>query len=428
MPVAQATQTFTGIDNRNEFYSHHYLAEVFLGNIAAQIKAWDDAEAAPDGPKAPHEILYSLANRWFLHRDALAKSRDHADRHQKFLALYQPLLDALGYTLQPAELELQSGLAIPVWQSFGEPGQPPHLVIAPAFDGEPVSSDETDDPLGLPLSPAQYPSGALPPSLRGLTWDAVVSEAVFGADKPPRYLILLGVDAWFLLDRFKWPNNRALRFSWREILDRRERPTLKAAAALLHRQCLVPPTGLPLLETLDENAHKHAFGVSENLKYALREAIELIGNEAARQLREQAAKARKGFFSGKDELDAAQLSRECLRLVYRLLFVFYVESRPDLGYVPIQKSDIYAQGYSLEMLRDFETTPLRHATASSLTTPSGASSASFAKVPPPPRSKLSPPPRFVKSSLSLPSTAVSSTPPPPLSSTPSVSPTGSGSR
>jgi hypothetical protein len=42
------------------------------------------------------------------------------------------------------------------------------------------------------------------------------------------------------------------------------------------------------LESLDENAHKHAFGVSEDLKYAIREAIEVLGNEAVRQLRQQA--------------------------------------------------------------------------------------------------------------------------------------------
>ena len=38
---------------------------------------------------------------------------------------------------------------------------------------------------------------------------------------------------------------------------------------------------------------------------------------------------------GKDQLDAGDLSLECLRLVYRLLFMFYIEARPELGYVPI---------------------------------------------------------------------------------------------
>jgi hypothetical protein len=29
MPVAEAVQSFAGIANENEFYGHHYLAEVF---------------------------------------------------------------------------------------------------------------------------------------------------------------------------------------------------------------------------------------------------------------------------------------------------------------------------------------------------------------------------------------------------------------
>ena len=64
--------------------------------------------------------------------------------------------------------------------------------------------------------------------------------------------------------------------------------------------------------------------------------------------------AKQGFYSGKDAVDAGDLSLECLRLVYRLLFLFYIEARPELGYVPILKSDTYAKGYSLESLRELE--------------------------------------------------------------------------
>ncbi|HRD90344.1 MAG TPA: hypothetical protein PK752_19130, partial [Accumulibacter sp.] len=80
--------------------------------------------------------------------------------------------------------------------------------------------------------------------------------------------------------------------------------------------------------------------------------------EAVRQLREKAQAGKQGFYTGKDAVDAGDLSLECLRLVYRLLFLFYIEARPELGYVPIQKSEIYARGYSLESLRDLELTQL----------------------------------------------------------------------
>ena len=112
-----------------------------------------------------------------------------------------------------------------------------------------------------------------------------------------------------------------------------------------------------MLDTLDENAHKHAYGVSEDLKYALREAIELLGNEAARQLVERAREQQKGIFTGKQQLDADQLTLECLRFMYRLLFLFYIEARPELGYAPI-RNEVYLRGYSLESLRELELIPL----------------------------------------------------------------------
>jgi len=249
----------------------------------------------------------------------------------------------------PGLHEWVPGLPLPVWHLLGQ-----RLALIPAYQ----PGAETEDLLDHQLTAFHYGGEPLPKPVQGQPWAELLSDAVFGADQPPRYVLLLGLDDWLLLDRYKWPNNRALRFTWADILDRKDADTLKACAVLLHQDCLAPGEGVSLLERLDDNAHKHAFGVSEDLKYALREAIELLGNAAAVQLRQQAAAAKKGFFSGKDQLDAADLSLECLRLVYRLLFLFYIEARPELGYVPIQKSEIYLKGYSLESLRDLELQPL----------------------------------------------------------------------
>jgi hypothetical protein len=262
-------------------------------------------------------------------------------------------------------VELVPGQPLPLWQLLakgGSAGQsaaaaamlPSQLAIVPAY--QPGAEDE--DLLDHKLTHLHYGGDNVPPALKGEAWASIVSEALFGAENPPRYVLLLGLDHWLLLDRYKWPNNRALRFDWVDILDRKDTATLQAAAALLHHDSLAPGEGISLLESLDENAHKHAFGVSEDLKHALREAIELLGNEAADQLRKQAADAKKGFFSGKDQLDPADLSLECLRMVYRLLFMFYIEARPELGYVPIAKSEVYLKGYSLESLRELEMQPL----------------------------------------------------------------------
>ena len=362
MSVDSAIQTFSGIANENEFYGHHYLAEVFQGDIKALIEQWNAAEeaaATPEGKsaaRAPHRRLGGLGGKWFSGVSAFAKLKDPAERLRAHAALHQPLLEALGYRIQPRQLELQAGQPVPVWSVLGKDGDPPRLLVVPAYDPE---SEEEADVLEHRLRRLHYDGLDVPPALAKSTWSDILSDSLFGADHPPRTILLIGLTEWLLLDRYKWPNNRLLRFDWTEILDRKENHTLQATAALLHRDSLAPETGESLLESLDSNAHKHAFGVSEDLKYALRSAIELLGNEAVSQLRKKAQESKQGFYSGKDAVDPGDLSLECLRLVYRLMFLFYIEARPELGYVPIQKSDIYAKGYSLESLRDLEMVPLQ---------------------------------------------------------------------
>ena len=117
--------------------------------------------------------------------------------------------------------------------------------------------------------------------------------------------------------------------------------------ALLVKDHLTPEQGLCLMDSLDENAHKHAFAVSEDLKFAPRECVELLGNEAMRYWREE---SKEKVYT---EAMAKNLSRECLRYMYRLLFLFYIEARPELDYVPISSS-AYLKGYSLESLRNLE--------------------------------------------------------------------------
>jgi hypothetical protein len=355
MPVLEAVQTFAGIANENEFYSHHYLAEVFKGDIKARLDAWDATEAehhSEDAWRAPYKRLQTWAQKWFALRGQVQRAGSDAERWQVFAEIQSGILQALGYRAAskvPDVHEFVRGMPVPTWYL-----QLPNLVVIPAYQ----PGAEQEDVLDQKLVSLQLGGGPVPKEMNQETWADLLTDAVFGAETPPRYVVLAGLDEWLLLDRYKWPNNRALRFTWAEILDRKDADTLKSCAALLHKDSLAPTEGNSLLESLDENAHKHAFGVSEDLKYALREAIELLGNEAARQLDEQASGSKKSVYSGQYKLDPADLSLECLRMVYRLLFMFYIEARPELGYVPIAKSEVYLKGYSLESLRDLELQPL----------------------------------------------------------------------
>jgi hypothetical protein len=353
MSVAQASQNFVGITNENEFYGHQYLAEVFAGDIRELIDRWQaSADAAPAGDEeakvTPFVKLRRQGTPWFAELNKLGRLRDPAECIRAHRELHKPLLEALGYKLSDEMFEPIDRHPMPTWLVRRDGQGNPRLLVVPAYN----PGQEEESVLDQKLKPVHFDGQEVPPAYRNYTWLEILSETIFASEKPARYVLLVGLREWVLIDRMKWPNNRLLRFDWAEILDRKEDLTLKAAAALLHSDSIAPSTGSSLLEGLEENAHKHAHGVSSDLKYALREAIQLLGNDAVRQLREQAASDKKGFYSGKDAVDPSELSLECVRLVYRLMFLFYIEARPELGYVPIQKSDVYFKGYSLEILRD----------------------------------------------------------------------------
>jgi hypothetical protein len=210
---------------------------------------------------------------------------------------------------------------------------------------------EIEDPLARNLQPCQYPGDeSSPPSadLTRQTLDALITRDIFPQAEPPRWVLLCSDAMLVLVDRAKWNEKRMLSFDLREIFSRREDSTFKAMAALLHVDSICPRDGMPMLDVLDEKSHKHAFTVSEDLKYSLREAVELLGNEVIYYYR---CKLKTGVFDG--QLDEGALTRECLRYMYRLLFIFYIEARPELGYAPMGCA-AYREGYSLEFLRDLE--------------------------------------------------------------------------
>ena len=354
MAIADNAASFLGINNENEFYSAHYLSEVFKGDINDTLNQWkvrEDADRDDDTlPKeqrytTPHHRLRNLAKPYFAMRERSTKERSKTRAIAVQREFFQSLLSTLDIPWQPHNRIVGEDLELPVLATLPA-GDAPKLWVLGVLDLE----KEGLDPLQQPLHKEQFiGDGPQFDALKEQSWYELLNSTVFKQNEPPRWVLLLSDRQLVLIDRFKWLKNRVLRFDWDEILGRKDDQTLKAASVLLHQSSLVPEEGSSLLDNLDENSHKHAFGVSEDLKYALRQAIELLGNEAAAQLIQ-----RKDIsFTGKSALDADKLSRECLRYMYRLLFLFYIEARPELQYVPHQ-SEAWRKGYSLESLRDLE--------------------------------------------------------------------------
>jgi hypothetical protein len=352
----------TGISNENEYYSHHYLAAIFEGDLKEVFAQWQNMEdgyreaikAQPQNTeslvelRAPWIKLRSLVQDFARLQNQLEKERDTEAKLQKQNEFAAKLLTALGYSWQPAMKSLGDAGELSILAEVAQ-GQNPALWVLGALN----TGEDKDDPLNLSPHPKQWLHDHEPNAhLLSLRCEEVINKAIFGLDHPPRWILLLSDNQLLLIDRSKWHEKRLLRFDLSEIFGRREDSTLKAMAALLVKDHLTPAQGLSLMDSLDENAHKHAFAVSEDLKFALRECVELLGNEAMRYWREE---SKEKVYT---DVMAENLSRECLRYMYRLLFLFYIESRPELDYVPIKGSNAYLKGYSVESLRDLEMIPL----------------------------------------------------------------------
>jgi hypothetical protein len=358
-----------GISNANEFYSAHYLESVLAGDIKKVRERWaEEARAQLDADptaavSAPDARFRALRKPWQKLREAeIGIADDPAERLRLQRELFfQPLLEALGYPFAPhAEPVLIGGEAyqVPLLGEVSNAKGEPWLWVVECFN----PSDKAADPLDLTIATrwgCQIDDPALGTVLTdgdgqgSETWEELISERIFGQEIPPRWVLAVSRDKLLLIDRQKWAASRLLRFELGTLLGETNPDALLAAATLLHREHTCPTGGgTPLLDELDENSHKHAYEVSGDLKYALRRSIELLGNEVVAFIKAQ----KKGVYE--ERLDPEQLTLELLRFMYRLLFLFFIESRPkELGYAPMG-NDVYRLGYSLESLRALDTAEL----------------------------------------------------------------------
>lgn len=358
-----------GITNENEFYSQHFLDEQLETTIAETVREGNkkaaETKKESNGYRTPWALLNGRA-RSFISAIEEAASLAGIKAIKAERKVIGDMLSLLGLPFKPAEKTLETEVRLPLLGETKTESGAPYLWILHAtplggFEGEEERADNGTDPLELCISPEQFDiqlelTGKAKDS-QGRNWFHILDREVFSSDNSPRWVLLCSPYQWILIDRAKLSQRRVLRFDWDEILRRREANVLQAAAIILGAEAFQQKEGQCYLEILDEGSYKHAHSVSGDLKYALRESIELLGNEAARQLRQKAAQSKTGFFSGKNSLRAEELSDECLRYMYRLLFLFFVESRPELKYAPVE-DEAYLAGYSLESLRDLELIPL----------------------------------------------------------------------
>ncbi len=337
----------TGITNKNEYYTNHYFSTVFEENASATISAWNTAAKESEEVHTPWSMLRQNARQFYTVHDRFTRSSLNMQALNSIRTMADAYLESLGYpNAKPENIAIDDTLSVPIYLEMTKSNGAPLLWVLLS------ASKELD--AGI-LESYAFDSNKVEEDATGTLYKGILHELVnedlatkilFGQAEPPRFLLFVGMNQIALVDRNKWNEKRYLQFDLEEIFARNENTTLQAMSVLMHKDSLCPEDGKVLLDELDEQSQKNASGVSQDLKYALRESIELLGNEVLYDM-----KTRLGRDLEADPVDAGQLTIECLRYMYRMLFVLFIESRPELGYAPI-KAQSYYSGYSLESLRD----------------------------------------------------------------------------
>ncbi len=346
----------TGIRNRNEYYTNHYFASIFEENASDTIKRWREAAQGTE-LRTPWALLREAGKRYFLIRGKQERRRSAAAHLEAVTGIAREILEALGYEAagaRPELAEIPNVGKVPVALEIRKENGAPLLwcILANSLDN--VSFDdeeetETTDILSCSPLAADLREDREAPfqeeELLHSPMEELLGRLLYDLDESPRWIVLISESQMALVDRNKWNEKRFLVFDLDTIFGRNEESTLQAMAVLLHSESLCPKDGGCLLDVLDNNSHKHASGVSRDLKYALRQCIEILGNEVVHDMKERQK------VQVYNRALAEELTLQCLRYMYRILFMLFIEAKSELGYAPM-KAQAYESGYSFESLRE----------------------------------------------------------------------------
>ena len=334
----------TGINNYNEYYTNHYFASIFEQNAEETINAWRNRAKESEEIRTPWSVLRESSKQYYSAYDKYIRSRGGNQAFPLIIEMAGKYLESLGFqTVAPISVEVVQGINAPVYLEIKKPNGAPLLWVMLAH----TSERDTNIMQGYCFHATDMNGdNGEDGTITTLENEELATKILFAMAEPPRWIVFIGLSQIALIDRNKWNEKRYLHFDLEEIFSRREETTFQALAVLLHKESLCPNDGNSLLDKLDENSHRHSAGVSQDLKYALRESIELLGNEV---LYDMAHRLGKNLDT--EPVDSSQLTIECLRYMYRMLFMLFIEARPELGYAPM-KAQVYVQGYSFESLRD----------------------------------------------------------------------------
>ncbi len=357
------------IENIGDFFSSNYFDEDFVK------KVHDKSGYSSDDYKELQKRISPLKDKYFRYKQSIIEGRLRTkDKIFETHQFHSQLLNSLGYegdrNNYNSPFHLSENEVIPIRHILYK-GDKPHLMI---MEIQPLIKEGDEEPDGLfeqrynedgdTTSEQRYHRSQWSRVFE-ISKDLKISPAIINKciselslldqSERPHYIMVLGGNTIYLIEVEKWFRGSYLSFDIEELFFEStvERRYYSLFYLLLSKELLSPDSELVLMDQLDEDSHKSAYEVTKDLKEGIINAVELLANESLYFQKEVLLEE----FDESDDTFEQEVKDDCLNIIYRLLFVFYAESRSDLDILPIS-DQVYQRGYSLEMLRDLEQTPL----------------------------------------------------------------------
>ena len=362
------------IQNTGDFFAPGYYTEDFASKVIA-LSGYDS-----DAIKEFNSRFPRLKTEYFDFKSKVKDSRLHSRYIIKETHDFNTkLMEKLGYDTSPAYADwvyIDDNSVIPA-RSILRNGSQTRLVILEMQAM--VKAHDDDVPAGL--FEQQYDdTGDKVKEQKYLysQWAGVISRelpegcsinpskinecvtAIFGLpmEQRPQYIVIFAGNMVFVVEQDKWDHGAYLVFDLEELFSEASISANRNYYALFYllasKEVLAGDAQIVLMDRIAEEAYKNTYEVTKDLKNGVIKAVELLANEAIYYKRE----VLKESFDETSEFFAGAVKDDCLTIIYRLLFIFYAEARPEIGILPMD-DQAYAKGYSLDILRDLEQTPLR---------------------------------------------------------------------
>lgn len=368
------------IENIGDFFNPGYYNEDFASKVFSIYER--NATGEYQGVKELNARFSRLKQEYYKAKEHMKDQR----LHRKYIIkethdFNTRVMEALGYDTTPAYanwIHTDEGSVIPA-RSILYSGDQASLVVLEMEAM--IKANEDDVPAGL--FEQRFADDENEKVVREQKYNYRHWEAVIGKELPegckinpskinecvsaifllpekqrPKYVVIFAGNIVFLMEQTKWDRGSYLKFDLEELFTETAITANKNYYALFYllasKETLANEGEIVLMDRIDTESYKNAYEVTKDLKEGVINAVERLANEAIHYKREVLGEE----FDETQESFAADVKDDCLTIVYRLLFIFYAEARPEIGILPMD-DEAYAKGYSLEILRDLEQTPLK---------------------------------------------------------------------